>query len=415
MSNKIQIKRSVANSTVSGLSNGELAFTANGNVFYIGDPAGGGTSIRIGGQQVPGTLTANQALVANSTSGIDNIIVANLVPTYITANGSHGSGGQLLVSGGAGNVHWIDQGEISVNTNFAYSWNNTHSFQGNANFSGANLHITAGNTDITSNTTIGGTNTNINSNTYIGGTNTVISSNVYISGANLYFTGSNTNLSSNVTITGANVDATDATLRVKDAVVSGNLTVSGTVTTINTQQLVVNDNIIELGSNNAGGTIFTDAIDTGWYTPTGNTDTTFYSGLGRIASSSSNTNPYFKLFGTATNPNTASTFSIDNTGTLESFLSPYGTGGAFVVNSASIAVTANATVNVNIVANTLSLSSALAATSGGTGRNSYTSGDLLVANTGNILSVLPLSSTSGYVLQSNGTALVYDILDGGTF
>lgn len=413
MSNKIQIKRSAANSTVSGLSNGELAFTANGKVFYIGDPTDG-SSIRIGGEMVPGTLTANQALVANSTSGIDSVIVANLVPTFITANGAQGSNGQVLVSGGSGNVFWINQGEVSVNTAAEYTWTNTHTFQGNASFSGSNVYITASNTYISSNVTISGTNAKINSNTTLGGTNTSIESNVYISAANLHFTGANANFTSNVTITGANIDATSATLTVKDAVVSGNLTVSGTVTTINTQQLVVNDNIIELGSNNAGGDVFNDSIDSGWYVPTGNTDTTFYSGLGRIASASSNTNPYFRLFSTETTPNTSATFSIDNTGTLESFLAPFGIDGAFVVNSASVAVTANASVNVNIVANTLSLSSALAATSGGTGQNSYSSGDLLVANSGNILSKLSLG-TSGYVLQSNGTALIYDILDGGTF
>jgi hypothetical protein len=69
--NKIQIKRSTANAVVTGLSNGELAFTQAGNVFFIGAPDGSSGSIRIGGQMVPGTLTANQALVANATSGID--------------------------------------------------------------------------------------------------------------------------------------------------------------------------------------------------------------------------------------------------------------------------------------------------------------------------------------------------------
>jgi len=95
--NKIQIKRSTANSTVTGLSNGELAFTANGNIFYIGSPVDG-TSIRIGGQIVPGTLTANQAFVANAPSGIDKVIVADLVATSIWAIGSGGTTGPLLAS-----------------------------------------------------------------------------------------------------------------------------------------------------------------------------------------------------------------------------------------------------------------------------------------------------------------------------
>ena len=88
--------------------------------------------------------------------------------------------------------------------------------------------------------------------------------------------------------------------------------------------------------------------------------------------------------------------------------------GGLVTNATHIAITANSTVNVAITANTLSLATALAATDGGTGFDTYNSGDLLVANTGNALSKLPLG-TDGYVLQSNGTALIYNVLDGGTF
>jgi hypothetical protein len=102
--NKIQIKRSVANSTVTGLSNGELAFTQAGNTLHIGLPDGSGV-LRIGGAMVPGTLTANQALVANATSGIDKVIVANLVPTSVWANGAAGTAGDVLTSNGTA-VYW---------------------------------------------------------------------------------------------------------------------------------------------------------------------------------------------------------------------------------------------------------------------------------------------------------------------
>jgi hypothetical protein len=85
-----------------------------------------------------------------------------------------------------------------------------------------------------------------------------------------------------------------------------------------------------------------------------------------------------------------------------------------VSNSSAVNITANATVSVALTANTLSLSTALPATSGGTGTASYTSGDLLVANTGDTLSKLTLG-TDGKVLQSNGTAVIYADLDGGTF
>ncbi len=106
MANKIQIKRSTTNAAPTGLANGELAYTSNGEILFLGHPDGSTGSIAIGGRRVPGTLTANQALVANSTLGIDKVIVANLVPTQIYANGAVGSSGQVLTSGAAGNVFW---------------------------------------------------------------------------------------------------------------------------------------------------------------------------------------------------------------------------------------------------------------------------------------------------------------------
>ena len=545
MSNKIQIKRSIANSTVTGLSNGELAFTANGNVLYIGDP-NDGSSIRIGGQMVPGTLTANQALVANSTSGIDNVIVANLAANSIYANGSSGVS-QLLASNSTGGAYWIDQGAISINVNATYTWTNVHTFNANLNgntvnavsftsgsdftanstlvnaiaiaigsnftanstvvnaasinvvnqvntatffantsanvganvyantsavqvgndsvntvitagsislsgatinatnytgtannasylggnaaanfvqntdsrtmsgnlyfsganigFGGANLNITGTNTYITANININGlqftsaANTSLTgANLSIAGTNTAISSNLYVSGANSYFSG-------NVTIGGANIVATSAHLAVADATISGNLTINGTLTTVNTNNLVVRDNMIQVASNN----ISSDSLDSGFYV-TSNTDgITRFSGLARFYGDSTASNPVFRLFTTATEPTT--TVSSSTLGTLKAYLDSAG----LISNATSVAITANSSLNVAITANSLSLTTALVATSGGTGQNTYSNGDLLVGNTGDTLTKLSLSSTVGHVLQSNGTALVYDILDGGTF
>ena len=89
--------------------------------------------------------------------------------------------------------------------------------------------------------------------------------------------------------------------------VSGNLVVSGTVTTVNTATMQVNDNVIEIGFNN--GLLTTDVIDAGIYTPSNTSSTLQYSGLARIAASSNSTSPFYRLFGTATNPNTATTIS----------------------------------------------------------------------------------------------------------
>ena len=98
-------------------------------------------------------------------------------------------------------------------------------------------------------------------------------------------------------------------------------------------------------------------------------------------------------------------------GTLNAFLD---TGKGFEANSTAVTITANSTVAVNITANSITLSTPLAATSGGTGQNTYSIGDLLVGGDTNTLVKLSLG-TDGKVLQSNGSALVYSDLDGGVF
>jgi hypothetical protein len=488
--NKIQIKRSTANAVVTGLSNGELAFTQAGNVFFIGAPDGTSGSIRIGGQMVPGTLTANQALVANSTSGIDKIIVANLQPIYIYANGVSGTANQTLISNSTGGVFWgtvsggstpggtdtqvqfndggstlnatagftfnkitnnvtiantllvggsinatshttgaigTGAGGIVVNTTVLFVGNNTINATVNstalniggnpiANSTGANNAFNLGGTAAASyqlNSTLAANVAILTANnannlgtvaaaSYVQNTDSrTLSGNLTFSGANLVISGTNTAISSNITLTGASLTGTSTDVSLRNGTFSGNLVVSGTVITVNTQQLVVNDNIIELGLNNTT----TDVVDTGFFSPAGNATAIWYSGFARIAASSTNTNPVFRVFVSNTNPNTSSTIDTTantRTGTIQSFLQPYGSGGAFVVNSTAIALTANSTVSVTITGNTLSLS----------GRSNN---DLLYSNgTGGVIG-LAFNTTGGYVLQSNGTAIVYDILDGGTF
>ena len=114
MANLIQIKRSATTAIPSSLGDGELAYTSNGDILYIGAPDGSNTVTAISGKRYPGTLTANQALVANSTSGIDKVIVANLQPTGIYANGALGTSGQVLSSNGTG-VYW-------ANIAIGYGW-----------------------------------------------------------------------------------------------------------------------------------------------------------------------------------------------------------------------------------------------------------------------------------------------------
>jgi hypothetical protein len=101
-------------------------------------------------------------------------------------------------------------------------------------------------------------------------------------------------------------------------------------------------------------------------------------------------------------------------GTLNAYLLAGSATGGFVANSISVNITANSAVAVAIVANTLTLSTALAATSGGTGQNTYTTGDILYASGASALNKLSVTS-NGQVLQITNNLPAYGSLDGGTF
>ena len=79
MAGTIQIKRSANTATPTTLEFGELAFSSNGGTLHIGREDGNTSNvIAIGGTRAPGTLTANQALVANATSEINEVKASNV-------------------------------------------------------------------------------------------------------------------------------------------------------------------------------------------------------------------------------------------------------------------------------------------------------------------------------------------------
>jgi hypothetical protein len=561
--NLIQIKRSLNTANATSLANGELAYTANGDVLWIGS---NGSIKAIGGNRTPGTLTANQALVANSTSGIDKVITSNAVVTTLTANGTTGTAGQVLTSNGTVS-YWSspasssftiagDSGTDSVNTGetltfasanglttavtdnqVAFSVDTGSSLTVNAtgihvnstnlsiatsqltgdvalgsNTSGnyvatitagsgisgsssteggaatiavvagagiasnsTGVHVVAGNGTVVSNATgvyvnasalsiatsqltgdvALGTSTSGNyvatitagngisgSSTGEGGTPTIAvvagtngglvsnSTGVFVSTGNGLLSnatgvhvgaanginvtadavGLTTGSTLTVNTTGAHVNTTLSLTSLTtsgDVQIGGNLTILGDLLTINVATLAVEDSLIQLASNNTAS----DLVDIGFFGSyeAGDAGAHEHAGIFRDASDSG----IFKIF---TNLEASPTATVNTTGTgyttgtLEAFLK----SGALVSNSTTVTITANSTVNVNMTANSLTLSTPLAATSGGTGLNTYTSGDILVANTGNTLSKMALGA-SGYILMSNGTALTYDTLDGGTF
>jgi hypothetical protein len=597
--NLIQIKRSLTGASPGSLANGELAYTANGDVLYIGS---NGAVVPISGKRNPGVLTANQALVANSTSGIDKVIVANLVPTGVYANGSFGTAGQLLTSNGS-TVYWntpspsvsgsdtqvqfndggalgADAGltfnkttdTLTTNTAVANTFlatslvnsatlsvgsavvanslgvfttgtvngavvsvgtavisNSLGTFTtGTVNaavhsvgssvvansigvfttgtVNGATLSVgssvVANSTRLALDTAVGllangtigtagqvlhsngttaywaaddqGVTSVATSNGLTGGTITstgtlsvlansgiianttglfvrpgtgvtVNTTGVHIGQAvettsdvtfrNLTATGNvaigdayadiisvnggvNTNIipSANITynlgntavrwnqIYSQNVHSVSGYFD-GDVQISGNLSVLGTTITISANTLIVNDPLLQLAANNTTS----DLLDIGFfgsYNPDAGDHE--HTGLFRDA-----TDDIYKLFeGLQESPN--NTVNTAGVGYTQSTLQAYLLAGGFTSNATHVRIAANSTINVAIVANTLTLSTALAGTSGGTGKATMTNNAILVGNTTNGYNELALG-TSGYVLQSNGTALVYDVLDGGTF
>ena len=76
MAGTIQIKRSANTATPSTLEFGEVAWSSNGGTLHIGrEESNTSNVVAIGGVRTPGTLIANQALVANSSSEINEMRV----------------------------------------------------------------------------------------------------------------------------------------------------------------------------------------------------------------------------------------------------------------------------------------------------------------------------------------------------
>lgn len=531
MSTSVKIKRSLTTATPASLANGELAFTANGDVLFIGS---NGATVAIAGKRVPGTLTANQALVANATSGIDKVIVANLVPTSIWANGAAGTAGDLLASNGTA-VYWKtplpgvagsdtqvqfnDGGSLAGDAGLTYN-KTTDTLSTNNVFATSVVNassLTVGTSIIAnSSTLVIGTGVGVQANGGIGTSGQVLTSNattVYwstpttgtvtsvatgngLTGGTITSTGTisavaNDGVVSNSTglfvkagtgvtvnatgvhigqdvgttsnVTFANVVTQDFTVNGNTVIgsdtndritvnalvtgnlipssnitqylgnntlrwyeihaqnvhstfgyfdgnvqISGDLVVSGNVTTTNVNSVVVSDPMIYLAGNNYSS----DLLDIGIaanYSPDGIQQ--LHTGFFRDA-----TDGIWKLFsGSEQELSGNNTVNTSATGYTTATLLSYLQSSGLTTNATHVAVTANSTVDVTITANTLTLATALAGTSGGTGKLTVTNNAILVGNSTNGYNELTLNTTDGKVLQSNGTTLVYDDIDCGTF
>lgn len=395
MASLIQLKRSQVTSIPPELEEGEPAWTGNGNVLFIGS---NNEIIAIAGRRYPGTLTANQAIVTNSNNMIDTIMFGNTTVNSVITSSSiqlqnstvsfslprptsaQMSGNFILSTTG-----WTEPGSGGsanpggANTNIQF--NNEGSFGGTSAFTFNN----------TTNTVSIGANVQINTSHYIVGNSTV-----------------NTQISSAGITIGSSV-INSSTISTNDMEVSGNLIVSGELVTVDANTIVVQDPMIKLSYGQANTGTFIDFNDIGYYGSYGNTSQTNYTGLFRDASD----NGIFKLFHGEI-PEPGLTVDTSDPSFALSTLQAYLKSGIFISNATSVSITANSTVNCNISANTLSLSSALTVTSGGTGRTTISPESILVGNSTNGFADLAIGA-NGQFLQVINNELSYGMLDGGTF
>jgi len=426
----IQIKRSTSNAAPL-LQPGELAYTSNGEILFIGSPVGTNTAntIPIAGKRSPGVLTANQALVANSSSWIDNVQTAKLIigstsetvnVTSITTDGTLATVSNSSLASSWAIKNYVDTyGFTGIGTSNGSTTNtlinsDTLTIQGTSNEIEVGLTgdtFTIGlpdNVTIGANLTVTGTavlngNMEIGSDTsdlitFIGRVNTAIIPSTNVS----YSLGSSTNYWQNVY--SQEVIATTGSFG--DVTISGNLTVTGDLVTVNVSTLVVEDSLIQLAANNLTG----DALDIGFFGNYNNDGGSHeHTGLFRDA-----TDGIYKLF-YGLEPAPTTTVDTSNNTFLIATLQTYLNSGGITTNATTVAITANSTVNVAIVANTLTLSTALAVAQGGTGATTFTANGVIYGNGTGALQATG-AGVFGQVLQANSSGLPqFGGIDGGTF
>lgn len=458
MSNLIQIKRSENTAVPGSLANGELAFSGNGDILFIGNF---GSVTPLAGARTPGTLTANQALVANSTSGIDKVIVANAVITTITANGSVGTAGQVLVSNGSVS-YWDDPAASDFTLAADSGSSDTFSTGSTLTFTGGNgvntavtddtitisatagdgvasnstgVHVVAGNNQVVANSTgvfIDETNIDIhNLSGYVANEN-IDHSTVSVTAGNGLTGGGDLTATRDFAVgagNGITVNADDVAVTAGDGVASNSTgvhVVGGTGVVANSsgvhigQAVGTGDNvtfndITATGNLNVTGTLTTiDTTNLVVQDPliklaNGNVTTDAIDiGFFGVYDTSGSQDLYAGLFRDATDGKFK--LFVDNQAAPTTTVDTGGTG-----YTVATLVAALESSNATITGGTITGITDLAVADGGTGASSFTDNGIIYGNGASALSVTSAGTEGQVLMAGSGGVPEFNTLDGGTF
>ena len=414
----IQIKRSSTTTIPSGLKAGELAYSHLSNTLFLGNSTGTGV-VNVGGLLY--TQTIDNATSANTGNTLvkrasDGSFAGQL---YGTAN--------LAIATVSNNTFQISGGDITASAQY---------FQGNNNVTlNASLNTIAGLTpgyygnptsiptiQIGANGRILSVTTNTISSSIVvsgnSGTSTLQTGNVLSivgngtgivatetangsGGANVVISTDNTIARTNTSAVGTQVFNTDLSLPTNNMSIGGtlsvtNLNVSGNVIQYNaTSTLNVGDPIIYLAANNTGNLVDIGLV--GHFIGAGHSgDTTHYQHTGFVRDYNDNK---WKLFSNvSTEPTTTVNFAEANT-----VYDVIKVGGVDASNGAITSVS-------SISAGSLSLTTPLGISSGGTNGSSFTNNQITYYNGTSIVSLAnsTYSNTGTYGTNSTLAGLTVD-------
>lgn len=458
MSNLIQIKRSETTATPPSLANGELAWSSNGDVLFIGDF---GSVTAIGGKRYPGTLTASQALVANSTSFIDEVKAGAFTVTgAITANGTSGTDGQVLTSNGTVS-YWASPASSSFTLAADAGSSDTFNTGETLTFAGGNganttvsdnqisiavtagdgvasnatgVHVVAGNSQVVSNTSgvfIDETNISLTNLSGYDANEHVDHSSVSVTAGDGLTGGGDLTATRDFAVgagNGITVNADDVAVTAGDGIAANSTgvhVVAGTGVTSNSsgvyigQAVGTSDNvtfndITATGNLNVTGTLTT--IDT--------TNLVVQDPLIKLANGNVSTDAldigFFGVYDPAGTDLYAGLFRDATDGKFRLFkdsqvqpTTTVDTGGTGYTVATLVAALESS--SATITGGTITGITDLAVADGGTGASSFTDNGIIYGNGASALSVTS-AGTEGQVLQAgSGGVPEFGSLDGGTF